>query len=218
MRKISSLIFIIALVFILVPNAGAVTWIDWQSTTAGSLTIGGTTINVSLSGNPWDFVNGDYYYNNSDTGGTSPSGTYGGLQPSDLIQVTGTGNFTLTFDTPVVDPYIALVSVGAPWASVTYSFDTPFTVISTGPNIWGYGSYSVSGSDFTGIEANGILQFQGTYNSFSFDILQPETWHGFNIGVADAASPVPEPSALLLMGFGLAGLAGLRKRFKAETS
>ncbi len=220
MRKIVVLLaaILITLIFILPPNVGAVTWIDWQSTSSGSLTIGGTTIDVSLTGNPWDLINGDFYYNNSYTGGTSPSGTYGGLQPSDLIRVTGTGNFALTFDSPVVDPYIALVSVGSAWRSVTYSFDTPFTVISTGSNFWGYGGYSVSGNDFTGIEFNGILQFQGTYSSFSFDILQPEGWHGFNLGVADAASPIPEPSTILLLGSGLAGLAGFRQKFKVKTS
>lgn len=212
MKKVS-LWILVTLMLILAPNAWAATWIDWQSTTAGTLTIGSSTINVSLAGNPWNLVNGDYYYNNASTGGTSPTGTYAGLQPSDLIRISSPGSFTLTFDDPVVDPYIALVSVGSPWAPVTYSFETPFTVLSTGPNYWGYGGDSISGNDFTGVESNGVLQFQGAFTSFSFDVLQPELWHGFNLGVADvASSPVPEPASMLLFGTGMLGAFFQRKR------
>ena len=214
MKKIS-LWILVTLMLILAPNAWAVTWIDWESTTAGTLTIGSSTINVSLTGNPWNLVNGDFYYNNGSTGGTSPTGTYAGLQPSDLIRTHNPGSFTITFDSPVVNPYLALVSVGNSGQPVTYSFDNPFTVISSGPNYWGYGGYSVSGNDFTGKEFNGILQFQGTYNSFSFDVLQSEFWHGFNLGVTGGApSPVPEPASIFLLGSGLAGIAGFRKRIK----
>jgi len=190
-------------------------WIDWQSTSAGSLTDNGTTFGVSMTGNPYYLIDGDYYYNNASTGGTSATGTYAGLAPSDVIQVVGTGIFTLTFEQEVVNPYMALVSVGQPNYTVTYEFEDAFDVISAGANYWGYGGYSVNGTQFNGNEFNGVLQFTGAFTSISFEIMDREGWHGFNFGTANVES-VPEPSALLLMTAGLIGL-GITRR-KASSS
>lgn len=196
-------------------DAGAVSWVDWKSPAFGTLTVGSSTVNVTLTGSPWGFSDGDIYYNNGSTGGTSPSGTYGGLTPSDLIHVYTPSLFNLVFDSPVVDPYIALVSVGSLATAVTYNFNSPFTVISSGPNLWGYGGYSVIGNNFTGTEYNGVLKFSGTFSSLTFSVSPAEYWHGFNFGVADAA-PVPEPSTLLLLGGGLGALAFARRLKKRK--
>lgn len=196
-----------------IAQASVVTWTDWSNTAAGTLTFGSGTVNVSLAGNPWDLVDGDFYYNNGATGGTSVSGTYAGLAPSDLIRVYSAGQYTISFDKEVVDPYIALVSVGQPGYAVTYSFDSAFSVVSAGSNYWGYSGYSTSGNNFTGYEYNGILKFTGSYSSLSFTIQNPENWHGFNVGAADVA-PVPEPEMYLslLMGLGLLGVVARRRK------
>jgi hypothetical protein len=156
-------------------------------------------------------INGDTYYNNAGTGWTSPSGTYAGLEPSDVIQLYGASSFTIDFGQQVVNPYMALVSVGQPRYTVTYEFQNPFDVISYGSNFWGYGGYSVNGTQFNGNEFNGILQFTGTFSSISFVVTNNEFWHGFNFGTS-AAEPVPEPISLFLMTAGLLGLGIARKR------
>lgn len=186
-------------------------WIDWTSTSAGTLTVGSTTIGVSMTGGVLNYVNGDYYYNNSATGGISPTGTYGGLQPSDLIQINSPVTVTLMFDEAIINPYIALVSVGQKAIPVTYGFDSSFSVATFGNNLWGYGGYSVSGNDFTGTEFNGVLQFTGSYTSLSFTTSPAEFWHGFNIGTASIAA-VPEPSILWLLSAGLLSLVIVRKK------
>ncbi|MCW8930361.1 MAG: PEP-CTERM sorting domain-containing protein [Gammaproteobacteria bacterium] len=210
MKIINIILAVSALMFSSVTYA---TWIDWSSTTTGTLNLGGNVVNVSLTGNPWDLHNGDYYYNNGSTGGTSPSGTYAGLAPSDVIRVNQAGRYTLTFDQAVSDLDMALVSVGRGNLPVTYDFDDAFTVLSSGPNYWGYTGYTTSGNDFTGYEYNGILEFSGSFNSISFTVTNPEHWHGFNFGAASVSS-VPEPSVLTLMGLGLLGFGVARKRTK----
>lgn len=191
-------------------NAAGVYWIDWQSTNAGTLNDGSHSANVLMTGLSRSLVNGNGYYKNYPT-------TYNNLNPSDLIQISGTGNINITFDTPVLDPYVAMVSVGQGGLPVSYSFDTPFTVISSGWNQWGYTGYSTSADNKTiyGKEYNGILKFNGIYTSLSFDIGPNENWHGFNIGVADV-HPTPEPATLLLLGSGLAGLLGARRKKKVQ--
>lgn len=190
-------------------------WIDWTSSSSGTLAIGSTSVGVTLSGSaPLGRVDGDYYYNNSATGYTSPTGTYAGLKPSDLLQVNLASSFTLTFSQAILNPYIALVSVGG-GVPVTYTFNGPVSqVVSAGNNYWGYGSYSTSGNSFTGREYNGVIQLSGSYTTLTVNTAPGEYWHAFNVGTAGVAAPVPEPEtyAMLLAGLGLMGAVARRRR------
>lgn len=189
-------------------NAASVTWTDWSTKNQGIMNFGSTTVNVTLEGLANSLISGDSYYNNSSTGYTNVTGTYGGLAPFDIIQEWDAGNVKLTFSQPVTDLYLSLVSVGRSYMPVSYIFNTPFTVISSGSNVWGYDHYTTSGNTYTGYESNGILKFSGTFTTFEFTIANPEYWHGFNI----AATPAPEPSSILLGFLAMTGLLGIRKR------
>ncbi|MCP4122456.1 MAG: hypothetical protein GY751_11945, partial [Bacteroidetes bacterium] len=196
--------------------ASSVSWIDWTSTSSGSMTVGSSTVNVSMTGDPTNLalnlVNDDSYYKNY-------PGTYNNLAPTDLIRVNKTGTFTLTFSEEIVDPYISLVSVGSvgdentPDENTRYDFsgmNLPLIkVISSGSNNWGYGDYDLSDNNvFTGREFNGILQLTGVFKTISFEIKDAEDcWHGFNIGTSKV-NPVPIPAAVWLFGSGLLGLFG----------
>ncbi len=189
-------------------------WIDWATVNTGTLTIGSDVVGVSLTGStPLSLDNGTYYYNNANTGGISPSGSYGGFQPSDMLQVANTAFFTLTFSQAVQNPYIALVSVGQGGLPVTYSFDSNVSVLSSGSNYWGYSGYSVAGNAFTGYEFNGVLQLHGSFTTMHIAVGQPEFWHGFNVGSASvSAVPEPESYALMLAGLGLIGAIVRRRK------
>jgi len=190
-------------------------WIDWTSTTAGTMDVGGTSVGVTLSGSAaYSYLDGDFYYNNANTGGTSAGGTYLGLAPSDMIKVTGANSFTLTFDQAVTDLSMALVSVGQPNLPVTYDFNNSFTASVAGNNYWGTGSYTTSGDDFTGNEYNGVLSFAGSFNSISFSTNPYENWHGFNFASESLTNvqAVSEPATFALFALGLLGLASIRKR------
>lgn len=189
-------------------------WIDWTSTTTGTMDVGGTSVGVTLTGSVASLVNGDYYYNNSSTGGTSLTGTYGGLAPSDLIRVVQSTILTITFDQAVEDLSMALVSVGQPNYNVTYDFNNDFSVSSYGSNYWGYGGYSINGDDFIGNEFNGVLDFTGEFNSITFSTNPYENWHGFNFASEALASvsEVPEPAPIALLATGLLGLLVAKRK------
>jgi len=196
-------------------HAAEVGWVDWTSTSAGTLSTGGPAFNVSLSGPSRWYTDGDSYFNNGSTGGTSPSGTYGGLAPSDLIQTSSTGLFTFTFDQAVVNPYLAIVSQGQGGLPVTYDFgNTAYNVISSGGNYWGYTGYDATNPNkFKGYEYNGVLQLLGTFTTITLNVENPEYWHGFNIG-ASAPSAVPLPAAAWLFGSAVLGFVSLSNRRK----
>lgn len=134
---------------------------------------------------------------------------------------------TITFSQAVIDPYIALISVGNPDYSVMYVFDTAFDVISynaagTDPQAyWGNGSYDMGFTDglgywFKGYEFSGVLQFTGIHQALGFTVEQNENWHGFTVGAAGTV--VPEPSTYALMGTGLLALGWVsRRRRKQQT-
>lgn len=197
------------LLFSLVAVQTQAGWIDWTSSTTGTLDIGGTSVGVTLSGNPNNYVDGDYYYNNGATGYTDAGGTYGGMAPTDFIQVVAAGNYTLTFDQAVDDLYMSLISVGQPNYPVTYSFNDAFTVESYGANYWGYGGYAINGNNFTGTEFNGILHFAGSFTSISFAVSPYENWHGFNFASFEQTQ-VSEPASAVLLTLGLLGLFSRR--------
>ena len=214
--KIKSLIITAAAAFIHTLASAGPSWIDWTTVNTGTLTIGSQVVGVTLTGSTPDLLdNGTYYYDNANTGGTTSAGTYGGYLPSDMLQVSNASFFTLTFSQAIVNPYIALVSVGQPNLAVAYTFDSNVSVLSSGSNYWGNGTYATAGNTFTGSEFNGVLQLQGSFTSMNIAVGQPEYWHGFNVGSASvSAVPEPETYAMMLAGLGLMGAIARRRKAK----
>ncbi len=208
-------------------------WTDWTDATTGlagsadgSIATGSETIGISYTGevNFAQTNSGTNYWTGLKNGGSTPATTYtaaglvdNGPVSSDIISLKGGNQIvnTITFSQAVVDPVLAIMSMGQNSVPVKYYFDTPFDVLSFGQGYWGNGTLAEdAGNVLLGYEGHGIIQLKGTYTAISWTCPTFENWHGFTVGVAGAAMPaVPAPGALILSGLG-SGLVGWIRRKK----
>jgi hypothetical protein len=201
--------------------AAPVVWTDWTAADADSASGSVNGVSVTFTGalNPAAQVAGgtNYWATNPATY-TAPPVVDNGPPDSDIIRLTGgaaAGVQTLTFAAPLINPVMAILSLGQAGAPVVYDFDAAFDILSNGPGFFGAGPLTeLPGDMLEGREGHGLIQFAGTLSSISWTIPNGEFWHGFTIGVAGAAgpTPTPEPEAALLLATGCALLLVARSR------
>ncbi len=208
-------------------HADPVAWTNWSSQTSGnpgsaSGTMGDTA--VTYSGQTFGLTSGYPSFDpissyTSAAIDNAPSASGG------VIQMSGGTNLSesITFSAPVVNPIIAIWSLGA--AGMTASFDftssEPFTVVAGGPSAeyGGASIYQGTGPDSENVygqEGNGVIEFIGTYSTIDFTTPDAESWYGFTVGedtvLNDPPTVTPEPGTLSLfcLGLGVAALPLLR--------
>lgn len=154
---------------------------------------------------------------------------------TDIVALRFAGSQTLTFSETIANPVFSYVSLNGNG----YAFDQDFEILSFGNSsdgndcgYWGCGTsfktiVDLGGGNFeyrllgTG-EPHGTLRFTGAFDTVSWRSLTNEFWNGFTVGIEGTAdevfppvvTPVPEPSTMLLLGAGLAGLVWFRKSQK----
>ena len=192
---------------------GALVFTDWTSINTDSESANGFlgSITVTFSGGDIDagttdgtsaLFNEESYFNPS-------------LQNSDEVGFRGANinnsayNYTVTFSNTVVNPVMHLGSLAStllfPGISLTKrSGEAVFTV--TGNMVSGVLDDTPSGHD-----ANGTIQLNGNFLSFSFTARALGDFED-GIHMQLGGAPIPIPTTILLVGSGLIGIAGFRRK------
>jgi hypothetical protein len=189
--------------------AAPVNWNFWTFNQTGFLPVGSQNITVTYS--TVDFHNVLLGYPSWNPASTWADGTIlsnGLTQTNNIMQIFGgtpTVN-TLSFSQPVIDPVLAIFSLGSAIqgpASFVFTGLNPLNIVGGPSAEFGGNALSLSGVTVSGVEGNGSIQFLGAYSSISWTNPQFEDYYGFNVGVLGL---VPEPSSLTVAIVSLVGV------------
>jgi hypothetical protein len=213
-------------------SAAVVDWTVWSSLTVGSPSGAGlgsisglpALVNVSYAGEvlPSSYTGfgpPPLALTPSWTPGTTFSGGSVGNSPSNLgsIALSGgpaTGVNTINFSPAVVDPVMAIWSLGSAnsnSAQFAFPLSESFTIEGGGPSTETGGTAITffPPNSVNGIEGNGVIQFHGTYSSLTWTNPSFENDYAFTVG---AEGVVPEPASLGLMALVAVGSLARRRR------
>lgn len=205
-------------------SAAPIAWTNWTSasqgptdTASGTLASLAGIVTVTFTGDfsfaqtgaGIDYWTPDAPYLSATVSNAPPAAEMVAIEQPSIVQ-------EIRFSEPVVNPVMAIVSLGNPDVVVTYDFDVPFQLLSTDVGYWNLQTgctspvcrlSAVDADTLAGQEGHGAIHFVGTVEVIRWTSAPFEGWHGFTFGVV-----VPEPSTWLLVTGGLVGIRASRRR------
>lgn len=169
-------------------------WADWTATdslttASGTLMLPSGKVKVKFSGPTLYFaqVNDgatDYWSGAAYEVTGEPPG-------SDILAFKGGTDaavYKITFSRPVVNPVMAVMSLGRSGIPTRYVFGQVPTLLSSGAGFFGgcETCLVVKKRTLTGTEGHGVVQFVGTYDRITWKQPDFEFWHGLTIGAPTA--------------------------------
>jgi hypothetical protein len=176
---------------------GNIDWVNWGSmsqTNGGTSTVSGTAggVTVSFAGEALGMNWGNKGWNYS---GYSGSGVNNGPSGSYISFQEGNRSGKITFSQSVVNPIIAIQSLGNGGDSAVLWFgNEDFDVVTGTINAgWGNGSIWEGSGGYVGNsgEGNGIIRFNGIYKELTWVIADSEYYGNFTVGF-DAKAPASD--------------------------
>ena len=217
----SAAIGVVALTASVPSAADPIDWASWSGIVTSSTTTGaalatfadvGVTANYSGELRSFEANYPSYTPVATFSGGTVSNGP---AQADGIVRIIGgtpTGTHTITFSQAVLNPVLAIWSLGQPGFLAQFVFGQPFTIQSGGPNAeYGGAAITAVGNTVSGLEGNGVIQFSGSLTSITWTNPVVEDWYGFTVGIPVAAVPEPETYALLLAGLAVLGARARRR-------
>ena len=202
-------------------SAATIDWAGWSNVSTGTLT-GSALATFGTSGVTASYV-GELQslqapYPSYAPGSTFSGGTVGNAPPSanGIVQIfggAGASTNTITFSQAVVNPVLAIWSLGQSGVIGQFNFNHAPTIQSGGPNAeYGGAAIYAVGNNVYGVEGNGTVRFTGSVTSINWTNPVYENWYGFTVGTSVAAVPEPETYALMLVGIGVIGFIARRRK------
>ena len=203
-------------------TAASIDWASWSGVSAGETGGSGTAsfaadvITATYSGEVQSFVADypTYTPTSSYVGGTVSNAP---PQSNGIIQIyggPGSGTDSITFSQAVLNPIIAIWSLGQGAINASFNFNESATIEAAGPSAeYGGSALTEVGNTVYGSEGNGVVQLNGTFTSISWTNPTAEDWYGFTVGITGpAVAAVPEPSSVAMLLAGLGSMALMLRR------
>jgi hypothetical protein len=123
-------------------------------------------------------------------------GTANGGAPFQRLEFFSDAAMTVT--TPVANLALLLYSLGNANLTGEWRFDQDFTILSHNRNVFqtpftggGFQKYETSNDAMLrGREGSGAIQFTGTFDQLSWEVVNPESWASWQVGFTTATPPV----------------------------
>ena len=196
---------------------GQTNWTDWTEVIFGidgsaSGLLDGVAVSYTGQALSNSVVDGSSNAWNPETSFTGGQVLQSPAEQGDIITLDGgnVGLQTIEFSQAIENPVIAIWSLGRLDDVASFAFLQTPTFQAGGPNSsFGGNPITVAGNIVSGLEGNGVVLFDGTFDSISFSST-PEFFYGFTVGTS--ATAVPEPSSATLLATLMISVTAFKRR------